>query len=119
LLKKEFKPVSAILISSVIFCAIHFRMLYSSINCLIFAAMVGIIYFKTNNLLYCIIAHLVNNTEVIILKFFTQNNINFFIDTKNELLFSQPVFFISLILMMIGLILLVPALNKTKRSTAI
>ncbi len=110
-LRKEIKTSTAIIISSLVFSIVHLAEIQSSIEIFISAIIIGIIYIKTNNVIYCIIAHSIHNIEYLVFNYFKSNNMKLFskdimLSSNILVIYSQPVFIISIILMIISLVYL-------------
>jgi len=117
LLQKEFKLATTIIISSLVFSIVHFAKIQDSIEIFISAIIIGIIYIKTNNAIYCIIAHSIHNGEYLIINYLNSNNIDLFrndfmVSSNNLEIYSQPLFIIAIILMLISFFYLIKELTK-------
>lgn len=56
----KYKPATAIIISSIMFGAIHLN-IFQFVNAKIGGLFLGVIYYKTRFLVLCIVAHMINN----------------------------------------------------------
>lgn len=75
----SYKPINAIILSSLIFGVSHLS-IPMFINSFIGGLVLGILYYKTNSLFLCIIAHMTYNITAIMLEFFNlSNNLSLFI----------------------------------------
>ena len=59
-LLKKYSPKKAIIISAIIFGVWHFN-IHQSVNATLIGLVLGIIYYKTNSLILCIVLHMTNN----------------------------------------------------------
>ncbi|ENK1241989.1 CPBP family intramembrane metalloprotease [Clostridium botulinum] len=72
----RYKPATAIIISSIMFGAMHLN-IFQFVNATIGGLFLGIIYYKTRSLVLCIVAHMINNLIPIL--GIQRNIISFFI----------------------------------------
>lgn len=72
----KYKPVTAIIISSLMFGVMHLN-IFQFVNATIGGLFLGVIYYKTRSLVLCIVAHMVNNLIPIL--GIQRNIISFFI----------------------------------------
>ena len=72
----RYKPATAIIISSIMFGAMHLN-IFQFVNATIGGLFLGVIYYKTRSLVLCIVAHMINNLIPILS--IQRNIISFFI----------------------------------------
>lgn len=72
----RYKPATAIIISSIMFGAMHLN-IFQFVNATIGGLFLGVIYYKTRSLVLCIVAHMINNLIPIL--GIQRNIISFFI----------------------------------------
>ncbi|MBF8982778.1 CPBP family intramembrane metalloprotease [Lutibacter sp. B2] len=67
-LLNKYKPQKAIIISALIFGIWHFN-IPQFINATLIGLILGVLYYKTNSLILCIVIHITNNTMAIIMDY--------------------------------------------------
>lgn len=106
-LKKEFSINVSIIISSLVFSIMHLSKIQDSIEIFITAIIIAIIYTKTNNVFYCIIAHMTHNAQYILFNYCMCNNKLLFdqkimVEYDNMQIFSTKLFILSLFLILVS-----------------
>ena len=62
---KKLKPVSAVLLSAVLFALVHMS-IYSTVHQFIIGVLLGMIFYITGKIIYCMIFHFINNFAVVL-----------------------------------------------------
>lgn len=119
IIKQRFSVKTAIIISSAIFAVIHGYNIAGLIQCLSFALLVTMIYEKTNNILYCILAHAFANAVTAVVNVFNNAGtelwgipINFDVNGYN---FSHPIVYVAAIIITVFCIINLKSKNKKEQ----
>lgn len=115
-LKKDFSIVISVIISSIVFSIAHLSKIQNSIELFITAIFLAVIYIKTKNAFYSIIAHMTHNALYVIFNYCMNNNIlifnqNIMVKFNNLQVFSERLCVLSIFLMVISFSCLMKSLR--------